>query len=81
MHFREKTFDGYHEHLTIEIYLGKFLEDLTYESVLIKSNLFEYELKATENLKSMQGLMLLEYILFATEKFMEENMQASYQLF
>lgn len=73
--------DGYPDAVEIKIPVHTYIDEIKLEDIAVKSQLFIYEVLSNGSAKSMEGLMLLEYVLFDTEKFMEGNVQARRQLY
>jgi hypothetical protein len=73
MHFLAPNVDGITEVLDVKIPVYSFIEHITVQDVSITGKLYEYEIRPTDTVKSMTGLMLLEYILFDIEKFANYN--------
>lgn len=57
----------------ITISIEGYLEDTKVENLSIKGRCFEYTLQQHENITDLRGLMLIELILFDTEKFLQTH--------
>jgi len=57
----------------IEISVEGYLEDISIKNLSIDGNDFTYTLEPHANIIETKGLMLVELILFDTEKFLQNN--------
>lgn len=81
MHFCEEDAEGFVEVLSITIPVLKFIENIAVQDVVVKGKRREYEVKPIAKVSAMNGLMLLEYILFDINKFVAENVQVRRELY
>ncbi|XP_070495700.1 uncharacterized protein [Chironomus tepperi] len=57
----------------IEISVDSYLDDISIRNLSIEGNEYTYSLEPHTNLGEMKGLMLVELVLFDTEKFLQIN--------
>lgn len=74
--FLDRDSEGYTEMLELKVPIHTYIEDIAVQDVIMTGNLYKYEIEATENVKSLKGLMLLESLLFDIRKFKEGNVKS-----
>ena len=62
-----------HDTVDIEFSVEGYLEDISIKNLSISGREYEYTLEPHTNISEMKGLMLIELVLYDTEKFLQIN--------